>query len=107
MGAFAGGLIGGAIASTFGEQTIFLVMATTGLLWFFAALGMKKTKKSKSYSFSTTINCEKIAEEVAEQLISMPGVVEATLVHSEAIAYLKVDDKLADISKIKAILKSS
>jgi len=41
---------------------------------------------------------------VAEQLINMPGVIEATLVHSEAVAYLKVDDKLVDLKDIKALL---
>jgi len=107
MGAFAGGVLGGAIASRFGENMIFLVMACMGLLWFIAASGMKPLKKSKSYSFSTTIDCEEKAEEVAEQLINMPGVVEATLVHSESIAYLKVDDKLADMSLIKSLLKPS
>ena len=107
MGAFAGGLLGGAIASRFGENMIFLVMACMGLLWFIAASGMKPLKKSKSYSFSTTIDCEEKAEEIAEQLINMPGVVEATLVHSESIAYLKVDDKLADMSLIKSLLKPS
>lgn len=107
MGAFAGGVFGGVIASSFGENMIFLVMACMGLLWFIAASGMKPLKKSKSYSFSTTIDCEDKAEQVAEQLINMPGVVEATLVHSESVAYLKVDEKLADIHLIKSLLKSS
>jgi MFS family permease len=105
LGAFSGGLLGGVIASQFGEQMIFLIMACMGALWVIVAVGMKPVKKSKNYSFSTTIDCQEKAEQVAEQLINMPGVVEATLVHSEATAYLKVDDKLADISLIKSLLK--
>ncbi|GLX78007.1 MFS transporter [Thalassotalea insulae] len=107
MGAFCGGLLGGAIASQWGEQMIFLVMACLGLLWFIAATGMKPLKKSKSYSFSTTINSEEQADEVADQLIHLPGVIEATLVHSESVAYLKIDDKLADFQQIKLLLKPS
>ncbi|WDE05794.1 MFS transporter [Thalassomonas viridans] len=104
LGAFAGGLIGGAVSTAYGEQSIFLVMAVISLLWIVAALGMKPLKKSKSYSFATNIASEEEADEVAEQLINMPGVIEATLVHSEAVAYLKVDDKVADLQDIKALL---
>ncbi len=105
MGAFVGGVLGGAIASNFGEQMIFLVMACMGLLWFIASAGMKPLKKSKSYSFKTTINCEQQADKIADELINLPGVIEATLVHSESVAYLKIDDKTADIQQIKALLK--
>lgn len=107
MGAFVGGVVGGAIATHFGEQMIFLVMACTGLLWFIAATGMKPLKKSKSYSFKTTIECEEQADVVANELINLPGVIEATLVHSESVAYLKVDDKVVDFNEVKALLKPS
>jgi MFS family permease len=107
MGAFAGGVIGGAIASQFGEQMIFLVMSCLGLLWFIAATGMKPLKKSKSYSFKTTIESEEQAGIIAEKLINLPGVIEATLVHNEAVAYLKLDDKVVNFQEIKALLKPS
>ncbi len=105
MGAFFGGVLGGAIASQFGENTIFLVMACASLLWFVAATGMKTLKKSKSFSFKTTIDCEETADKVADELINLPGVLEATLVHDEAVAYLKIDDKVADFQLIKSLLK--
>ncbi|MDG1750977.1 MAG: MFS transporter [Thalassotalea sp.] len=107
MGAFAGGVIGGAIASQFGEQMIFLVMSCLGLLWFIAATGMKPLKKSKSYSFKTTIESEEQADIIAEQLINLPGVIEATLVHNEAVAYLKLDDKVVNFQEVKSLLKPS
>jgi len=105
LGAFTGGLLGGAIASRYGEQAIFLVMALFSLLWVLGAATMKPLKKSKSYSFSTNISCEQKADEVAEQLITMPGVIEATLVHAEAVVYLKVDDKIVNLKEIKALLQ--
>ena len=107
MGAFAGGVLGGAIASQFGEQMIFLVMSCLGLLWFIAATGLKPLKKSKSYSFKTTIESEEQADIIAEKLIVLPGVIEATLVHNEAVAYLKLDDKVVDFQEVKALLKPS
>jgi len=104
MGAFVGGVVGGAVATHYGEKTIFVVMAAICLLWFVISLGMKALKKSKSFSFATSIECEEEAEKIADKLIVMPGVVEATLVQEDAVAYLKLDDKVADIQAIKALL---
>ena len=104
LGTFTGGILGGAIASQFGEQAIFLVMSLMALLWFVGAVSMKPLKKSKSYTFSTSIDCEETANEVAEQLIDMPGVIEATLVQEESVVYLKVDDKVVNLAEIKAAL---
>jgi MFS family permease len=105
LGAFVGGIAGGFIANEFGEQTIFLVMAIVGVIWLLLSFGMNPLKKSKNVSLSTDITCEEQADRVAEKIINMPGVIEATLVHTEAIAYLKVDDKLVDLMAIKALLK--
>ena len=114
LGAFAGGIVGGLVASRFGEHSIFLVMAVVSFIWLLLSFGMQKLKKSKSFSFSTNINSEEKAEQVVEILINMPGVIEATLVHddagtsstakSNAVAYLKVDDKLVDLPAVKALL---
>ncbi|XQW84633.1 MFS transporter [Thalassotalea piscium] len=105
MGAFCGGIMGGAIANAFNAHLIFLVMAGMSLIWFVAAMGLKPLKKSKSYSFKTAISSEEQAEKVAEELINMPGVIEAIVVHNEEVAYLKVDDKLVDLALIKRLLR--
>jgi len=114
FGAFVGGIIGGFVASRYGEQSIFLVMALVSLIWLVLSFGMQKLKKSKSFSFITNIHSEERAEEVSELLVNMPGIIEATLVHDEsgssdleksrAVAYLKVDEKLVDILAVKALL---
>jgi len=106
LGAFTGGILGGAIISNFGAKTIFLVMAAFCILWFVLAMSMQALKKSKSFSFATDITCEERADEIAEHLSTMPGVIEATLVHTEAVAYLKIDEKVADLQAIKHLLKS-
>jgi len=105
LGAFVGGIVGGAIAGAYDENTIFLVMALASLVWLLLSFGMQALKKSKSFSFSTNIACEEKANEIADLLINMPGVIEATLVHTESVAYLKIDEKIVDIQKIKALLK--
>jgi MFS family permease len=114
LGAFTGGIIGGFVASIYGEQTIFLVMALMSLVWLVLSFGMQKLKKSKNFSFSTNINTLQRIEEISEVLINMPGIIEATLVQEEAksgiqeknhaIAYLKVDEKIVDLLAVKALL---
>jgi len=116
LGAFVGGILGGFIASNYGEQTIFLAMALICVFWLVLTFGMQKLQKSKSFSFTTTIDCDEKADEVVEILINMPGVIEATLVNDEpsddslaknaAVAYLKVDDKTVDLQAVKALLQS-
>ena len=104
FGAFAGGALGGVIASRFGEHTIFLVMSVISLIWLFISFGMAPLKKSKNVSFSINVKSEKQADKVADELINMPGVIEATIVFSEAVAYLKINEKLADMEQIKTLL---
>ena len=114
LGAFSGGMLGGFVASRYGEQNIFLVMAFMGLLWLVLSFGMQKLKKSKNFSLTTNINSEKRAAEVSELLIHMPGILEVTLVQDDVksqkteksltIAYLKVDEKLVDLLAVKALL---
>jgi predicted MFS family arabinose efflux permease len=114
FGAFVGGIIGGLVASNYGEQSIFLVMAFVSLTWLILSFGMQKLKKSKNFSFTTNIQSDERAEEVSELLINMPGIIEATLVHDEAgtdteetsatVAYLKVDETQVDLLAVKALL---
>jgi len=106
LGAFAGGILGGFIAGEFGESAIFFVMAIFSLMWLLLTFGMHKLKKSKAYSFATSIVDDEQAIAVAAQLSEMPGVIEATIMHEEAVAYLKLDDKVADFPSIKALLNS-
>ena len=104
LGAFTGGVLGGLIAGEFGEQAIFLAMAFISTIWFVVSLSMRALRKSKNFSFAINVKNEKKAGEVAEQLINMPGVIEATIVFTEAIAYLKIDEKIVNIADIKALL---
>jgi len=115
LGAFVGGILGGFIASRYGEQTIFLAMALICLIWLGLTFGMQKLQKSKSFSFATNIDGEEKASQVAELLINMPGVIEATLVHDEladgslvksaVVAYLKVDEKTVNLQAVKTMLQ--
>ncbi|MGB0936227.1 MAG: MFS transporter [Colwellia sp.] len=114
FGAFVGGILGGLLATTFGEQSIFLVMAIICALWVILSSGMSPLKKSKNFSFDTNITSSEQAEQVAEVLANMPGIIEATIMsdnerlnESKQIAYLKVDMNLVDFEKIKTALRGN
>ena len=80
-------------------------MALFGLVWLLLTLGMKPLKKSKAYSFATNIVSDEKAREVAQKLSEMPGVIEAIIIHDDAVAYLKVDEKVVNLAAIKTLLK--
>jgi MFS family permease len=104
FGAFLGGVLGGFIESQLPEQDVFLVMAIIAVFWLIVTMSMQPIKKSKSYSFTTHFHDEQHAAELADAIINMPGVLEATLVFSESVAYLKVDEKQVDLAAIKTLL---
>lgn len=103
FGAFFGGVAGGMLQSHFDLASVFLFSAIVLGIWFLLAQSMKQVKKSKSISFNVDFTDEAHAVELASQLDHFPGVIESTIVYSDSVAYLKVDDKIADLTKIKAL----
>ncbi|MBO9491533.1 MFS transporter [Endozoicomonas sp. G2_1] len=106
FGAFLGGAIGGLIASIWSEQAIYLVMASVLAVWLLWSLTMAPLVKSKSYSLAVNTSNEQQTQTLASQISELPGVLEATLVHEEAVAYLKIDEQQADLAQIKALLQA-
>ena len=101
LGAFVGGALGGAIANYWGEEQVFLVSAGLLMVWYMFALGMKPIVKSKSLSFNLQLSNEDEAKKLADKLAKMPGVIESTIVFSDSVAYVKIDDKTIDMEKLK------
>ncbi|WNC72754.1 MFS transporter [Thalassotalea psychrophila] len=104
FGAFIGGLFGGLIQTYFDQASVFLFSAGLLFLWFIIALGMTEAKRSKSISYNVKFTDELHAQQVAQQLAKMTGVLESTIVYSDAVAYLKVDEKTIDFEKVRALL---
>lgn len=105
LGAFVGGLFGGVIQKYFDGETVFLFSAGLLIFWFLVALGMTPLKKSKSLSFTIHFNDESHAQSIAEQLSKTQGVLESNIVYSDSVAYLKIDEKIVDLEKIKSLFK--
>ncbi|MEI5639795.1 MULTISPECIES: MFS transporter [unclassified Pseudoalteromonas] len=104
LGAFLGGALGGMLAQHFAVDTIFAATAVIGVIWLVIAWGMQVPPKSKAISLVAAVKSEQQAAELANQLVSLPGVLEATVVSDENRSYLKVDDKVFELKQAKQVL---
>ncbi|MEJ6475506.1 MFS transporter [Pseudoalteromonas piscicida] len=104
LGAFIGGALGGMLAQNFAVDTIFAATAIIGVIWFVIAWGMQVPPKSKAISLVSAVENEQQATELADRLVSLPGVLEATVASDENRSYLKVDDKVFDLKQAKQVL---
>jgi ribose 5-phosphate isomerase len=60
--------------------------------------------RSKTLSFVTDVDEPERADALADQLVALPGVIEATVVSEENRTYLKVNDKEFDLNQAKQAL---
>lgn len=95
LGAFAGGVAGGAIYGTYGITSVFLFCAAAAVLWIAAAWGMAPPRAVSSLLIHIGELGEEEAEYLAQRLRGIPGIAEAMVVAEDGVAYLKVErDKL-------------
>jgi MFS family permease len=93
MGAFAGGAIGGYAHQVMGFSGVFITVFSVLVFWLVLALTMKKPENLSTYLLN-------VSNVQAEQLLAVPGVIEAVLVDNEndegQVAYLKVKKHILD-----------
>ncbi|NQZ07125.1 MAG: MFS transporter [Algicola sp.] len=104
FGAFLGGILGGVVVDLSNPRVVFITAAAMGVIWLFVAWGMSVPKRSKPVSININCKDEDHAEVLAEKLVTLPGVLEATVVFEENRCYLKVDDKTFDLESAKALM---
>jgi len=103
LGAFVGGVSGGALYGGWGAQGVFWVAALMALLWWSIAQRMEDPKHLSGYLLKLTGVNEESAGACAERLSQVAGVAEAVVVVEDQIAYLKVDKKLLDEAALKQV----
>lgn len=107
IGAFLGGILGGFVAQRGTPEMVFAAAALVGLIWFVIAVKMRVPPRSKIISLLSAVGSEHDAEQLAAQLVELPGVLEATVVCDENRSYLKVDEKKFDLQAAQQLVASA
>ena len=93
MGAFAGGAVGGLAHNTWGIDGAYLTALAMLLIWLLIAIYMKKPRNLSTYLMN-------VADVTEQNLLAVRGVVEATIIKDEGVAYLKVQKNILDEEKL-------
>jgi len=89
LGAAVGGGGGGWIVKAYGPGALFLAAAILCVLWLLAAwpMRMPMAVRVRSYPLPRLRDGDRLSRELA----NVPGVLEAVVIATESVAYLKVD----------------
>ena len=102
LGAFAGGLAGGALAHAYGHQGVFLFAAVMALLWGGVALTMAKPRHWASVVVQ--LRDDEQPPDGASLRDLVAGVEEVLLIPEQRLVYLKVDKALFDQPALEKLL---
>lgn len=102
-GAFVGGLAGGWAHEVFGIPGVLLLAAAVTTVWFLTASGMRNPGRHASRLVQVRVPDEAAADALAARLGAVPGVVEAVVIATDGVAYLKVDKGTLDEAALDAI----
>lgn len=95
LGIFFGGLLSGWIYQHYNMTDVIFANVLLLLIWCMVALRMKKPQH-----LSSTIWPLKYPHPSREQLLKIPGIIDAAICTEEKLAYLKVNKKLFDASQL-------
>lgn len=101
LGAFVGGALGGFVHGRFGLPVVFQVTAALLALWFVIAVTAPLTVELRTRMLRVGRQRPEQARQLARKLAAVRGVVEATVVGSEGIAYLRVDSRELDTQALR------
>jgi MFS family permease len=103
LGLFAGGVLGGLLSSHYGASAVFVFGAVLILLWLAVAAGMQSPPPVKTLMLHLRDGLSPAeARALQADIAALPGVVEALVIADEAVAYLKIDPRVADRERIEA-----
>lgn len=96
LGAFLGGLLGGAMHQYFGDQGVLVFAVFAAGLWLLVAAGMSNPRSLRLRMLNVGQLSAAEAGQLGRRLAQIPGVAEAVVVAEEGVAYLKVDAQELD-----------
>lgn len=105
LGAFIGGLLGGAIYGWFGLSGVFLFCTVIAGAWFFVAQSMETPRFLANFMLHVgDVPADQVAA-LEQELKQVKGVAEALYVEEEGTAYLKVDSREVDSEALEQFIK--
>ena len=103
FGAFLGGLAGGLVASWFGLTAVYVLSALLVLGWLLLSIGMTVPAKAERLSLDLQSKSSGEVNALLQQVSTLPGVLEATLVPQEQRCYLKVEAGRFDYQQLQKL----
>lgn len=90
LGLFLGGALGGLLVQHVGQGAVFVFSLGLALAWLMLALAMKPPPAVRTRLLHVGVMDRARARRLAHALMQLEGVVEAVVIASEGVAYLKV-----------------
>ncbi|MFQ5488142.1 MAG: MFS transporter, partial [Gammaproteobacteria bacterium] len=101
LGAFVGGVLGGALYGHYGVAGVFGACALAALLWLLLARSMSAPRYVSSRMIRVGELDPAQAVLLEKRLLAMSGVVEASCAVDEGVVYLKVDSDAVDMAALE------
>lgn len=101
LGVFTGGALGGIVLNMAGPEAVFVGGGIAALLWAMVMFGMPNASPLSSYMLNVGRLDSEHAKAMADRLKRVAGVAEAVIVPEDGVAYLKVDRRVLDESRLR------
>lgn len=103
LGAFCGGLLGGAVYQYAGAPMLLQILLLLLTAWLLLSWSMQAPKRFKNYTLTSTALGVQSAQHMVDKLTQLTGVAEVVVVPAEKTAYLKVDERF-NVSEARAVI---
>lgn len=100
LGVFLGGLTGGSLSEYYGLAGVATFNVLLLVVWAGLALTMKKPFFHTSYLLNVGEITEEKAKEIIKDLSQVVGVVDATVIAEDGVAYLKIDKQHINMDEL-------
>jgi MFS family permease len=104
MGAFAGGLVGGAVHGYWGIDGLYITVIVVLLLWLVLASSMQQPRYLSTYLLNIGVRNESEISGLTHELAAVAGVAEVSVIADEGVAYLKVEKHVLDDKKLLSFM---
>ena len=104
LGIFAGGIVSGWVLTVSDISTLMYANVGLSVVWLLVCLSFPNLSQIGSRSLQLQEITNVRDNEALETLLSVPGIIDAVIIESEHVAYLKVDESLFDDENLKTVI---